>query len=216
LQTSEQAEVPKRKKRSTLGLRSVPSDVVDSMELLEPETKEVLRGCGFSGLLHLQITKNFSVIRIVYMMSKCDVSGEGPSFTIVLSEDNKIEVTPEKVKRVFDLPDGTPDGSSVLNMEKWSTKFEEFKQKLITKGFLKTKQDVVTVAAVNSYIDSVKDDKDEQARAWLYIVLGKLLFPTHGLYILRQHVGMGSDLTWVKNFNWCRYLCQDMKNKIAA
>jgi len=230
LQTSEHEEVPKGKKKSTseqakdqkpkkqkpptLGLRCTPKSVVAATKALHQDTKDVLINCGFGGLFFLELTKNFSVQRIVYMMDKCNVTGAGPSFTIVLP-DKEIEVTPEKVKRVFDLPDGTPDGNSKLDMGNWSQKFEEFKEKLFAGGFT-TKKEKVNYEAVISYIKSVNEDKDEQARAWLTIVLAKLLFPTTDINILKQHVGMCSDLNWVKTFDWCSYLCQDMRNKIAA
>lgn len=80
--------------------------------------------------------------------------------------------------------------------------------------FKETKE--IPVEAVNGYIKSVKDNKYEQAHAFLYIVVSKLLIPTHSNYILKQHVGICSDFGWMKNFNWCRFVCQDLKNKIAS
>lgn len=229
-------EQENKKKSAGLGTRCVPSDVYDTAKSLSSEAKDLVRDSGFGGILDINVTRCFSVDRILYLMSKCDVSSEDESFTIVLSEDNKIKVTPERVKHVFGIPDVTHDGvpaggsDPATDESLWNTKWEQFWQLLKNKGYkdmvLRTKvtrngkisykeTKVIKVEVVQDYIKSVQD-KHDQARAFFCIVLCRLLIPTLSNYIIRQHVGMCSDLDWVKKFNWCKFVCQDLKNKITS
>lgn len=229
-----------KKKSPTIGLRCSPGEISDAAELLEGDTKDVLRDCGFGDLLDMRVKRCFSIERILFMITKCDVSSKDESFTIVFSEENKIKVTPEKVKHAFGIPDGTHkdpatndkdpamnDKDPAMNSGNWNKKWEEFWKKLKSEGYNVERLDVIangktvlrkkiSVKVLKQYIKDVKDDKDEQARAFLYIVLFKLLLPSTSNYLLSQHVGMCSDFNWVKNFNWCKYVCQDLKNRIAA
>lgn len=115
MQNPEEKSPTKKKKSPTIGLRCSPKDIHEATTLLEENTKNVLRDCGFGDLLHILLTRCFSVERILFMITKCDVSSQDESFTIVFCEENKIKVTPKKVKHVFGIPDGTPHEDPAMN-----------------------------------------------------------------------------------------------------
>jgi hypothetical protein len=74
-------------------------------DALSDSAKSVVRAASFGAFLRKDIKTLYSIDTILYLMN-CDVGYDGESFTIVLSENNKIEVTPDFVKECFGLPAG--------------------------------------------------------------------------------------------------------------
>ena len=112
-----------------------------------------------------------------------------------------------------------------MDDKNWSKEYYDFWKVLKDKGYdvvsrVKSKGKMqdnkkLPYRELLQYIKSVKD-KREQAHAFFYIVLCKLLLPTASNVPTVQHMGMCSCIDSMKKYNWCRYVCQDLKNKITA
>jgi len=130
-------------------------------------------------------------------------------------------VTSKLVQRIL----GIPAGDLLMDDKNWSKEYYDFWKVLKDKGYdvvsrvkfkgkmqENKKNPLLSVIAVHK---SVKD-KHEQAHAFFCIVLCKLLLPTASNVPTVQHVGMCSYIDSMKKYNWCIYVCQDLKNKITA
>ncbi|XP_021315139.1 uncharacterized protein LOC110434748 [Sorghum bicolor] len=156
----------------------------------------------------------------MYLMNNCDVSSDGESFTVVVSEDNQIEVTPEFVKECF----GIPDGDKSLE-DHWGNEYNKFWQRMKDLGYAVTakvnsrgkiqENKKLPITEIIEYIKTVKD-KHSEARAFFMILLCKMLLPTQSNVPTPQHVGMCSYIDEAKSYNWCKYICQNLKSKIST
>ena len=65
-----------------------------------------MKDCGFGGILEINVTKLCSIETIIVIMDKCDISSDDESFTIIISNENRIKVTSEVVQRILGIPAG--------------------------------------------------------------------------------------------------------------
>jgi hypothetical protein len=207
--------------KSNIGSHCEPNSIIKAAECLSPQAKEFVKDCGFGGILEINATKLCSIETIMVIMDKCDVSSDDESFTIVISNENRIKVTSEVVQRIL----GLPAGDILMDDKNWSKEYYEFWKLLKDKGYdvvtcVKSKGKMqenkkISFDVLLKYMKSVKD-KQQQAHAFFCIVLCKLLLTTASNVPTLQHVGMCSYIESTKKYNWCRYVCQDLKNKITA
>lgn len=205
----------------TIGSRCEPNSVIKAAAALSREAKSVVRDWGFGAFLNMKIKKLYCNETIMVLMDKSDVSSAGESFTIVLSDDNKLEVTPEFVKRCFHLP----AGEKSIEDKNWTDVYIKFWTKLKDREY-----DVVTkVLSKNKYQDNKKlpyqelvkyitqtNNKYDKAKVFCMILLSKLLMPTQSNMPTKKHVGLCSYIDSKKSYNWCSFICQDLKHKITA
>ena len=207
--------------KKSIGSHCEPNAIIKAVECLSAEAKDFVKDCGFGGILEINVTKLCSIETIVVMMDKYDVSSDDESFTIVISNENQIKVTSKVVQRIL----GIPARDLLMDDKNWSKEYYNFWKVLKDKGYdvvsrVKSKGKMqdnkkLPYRELLRYIKSAKD-KCEQAHAFFYIVLCKLLLPTTSNVPTAQHVGMCSYIESTKKYNWCRYVCQDLKNKITA
>ena len=219
LQSYEEEDTKTDKK--SIGSHCEPNAIIKAVECLSAEAKDFVKDCGFGGILEINVTKLCSIETIVVMMDKYDVSSDDESFTIVISNENQIMVTSKLVQCIL----GISAGDLLIDDKNWSKEYYDFWKVLKDKGYdvvsrVKSKGKMqdnkkLPYRELLRYIKSAKD-KCEQAHAFFYIVLCKLLLPTTSNVPTAQHMGMCSYIDSMKKYNWCRYVCQDLKNKITA
>ncbi|OQU84778.1 hypothetical protein SORBI_3004G120233 [Sorghum bicolor] len=209
-----------KKKKCNIGSHCEPNSIIKAVDALSDSAKSVVRASGFGAFLRMDITTLYSIDTIMYLMNNCDVSSDGESFTVVVSEDNQIEVTPEFVKECF----GIPDGDKSLE-DHWGNEYNKFWQRMKDLGYAVTakvnsrgkiqENKKLPITEIIEYIKTVKD-KHSEARAFFMILLCKMLLPTQSNVPTPQHVGMCSYIDEAKSYNWCKYICQNLKSKIST
>jgi hypothetical protein len=159
----------------SLGARCEPSQVLEAAKCLSGEAKDVVRRCGFGAILDMKVKKFHSLETLIVLMHKCDVSSTADeSFTIVISEDRKMPVTFEVVRKMF----GIPAGKSTINDKDWDTELDytkthsEFTKTLKDLGYLvltrsKGKESSsLRVGQLKKYMSSVKDKHEKLSSTW--------------------------------------------------
>ncbi|CAN6226481.1 unnamed protein product [Urochloa humidicola] len=95
-----------KKKKTSIGSHCEPNVIIESVECLTTEAKDYVRECGFGGMLDIKVKGVHSIETAMVIMGCCNVSSKDESFTIVLSKEKQIKVTPQVVGRIFGLPAG--------------------------------------------------------------------------------------------------------------
>ncbi|KAL5683548.1 hypothetical protein ACJX0J_009933, partial [Zea mays] len=208
--------------KTGLGSHCEPTPVVNAAKLLSPEARQYVIDCGFGAFLEMKATKIFSLETIIVILNKCDVSSSDESFTIVLSDEHQLKVTTEVVHSIFGLPTGE---ISIDQKNFTHTEFLKFWKILKAGGHVtesttrcrgkpvSTKR--ITLQSLLNYMEA-EADKEKQAFAFFTILLSKLLLTTTSNVPTKGHVALCSYIENTQKYDWCKFVCQDLKNKISS
>ncbi|KAG0520161.1 hypothetical protein BDA96_08G049700 [Sorghum bicolor] len=225
---------PKGTKRSLL-MRCSFKNIIMAAGVLSDDAKDKVRSLGFGDLLDLTVESLQSRERIIWLAERCDVSSEGERFVMKINPGKSLEITPELVHDELGIPRGCGDNNNFLlgikltakeKMNEYIKLCNELKQAGFVVDFpikaknkdgkKKSQREKVTRIKLDTFIQYMKGirDVDKQVKCFLCILMNRLLLPTTSDYITGENIAFCSDLESMKKQDWCKIVCQRLKDGI--
>lgn len=200
-----------KKANKTGSARCVPSEVTLAAEALSSISREQVTDMGLGTFLKLELKTLLMREGLLFLMQSSDVTTDGESFIMNVLEGKSLDVTPEVVDNILDVPGRSLGEGSLGKPKDHIAEYEKLCTELQQQGFEVRHVNKegkpysrIHIRDVIQYMHRIKNDPtqtDKQVYLFCCVLVTKMLLPTNSNYLIPKTAWMCNQNELMHNLN---------------